>query len=83
MKAKPKCAVGIYPGVREFEYGRVVGVFGMADVFGACDGPVTARCQLFLKGRLHNYYWYACDNPEHRHDAGVIEHLDEKGRIAP
>ena len=77
-----KCAVGVYPGIRQFEQGGpVAGVFGMVGVFPECDEPVTARCQLYLKGQLLPYYWYACDNPEHRRNAGVIEHLDEKGRV--
>jgi hypothetical protein len=77
-----RCAIGVYPGVRQFQNGgQVAGVFGMVGVFPECHEPVTARCQLLFKGQLTPYFWYACDNPDHRRDAGVIEHLDEQGRI--
>lgn len=81
-KQGPKCAIGVYPGIRYFpDRGSVAGVFGMVGVFPECNERVTARCQLYLNGHLHPYYWYACDNPEHRRDAGVIEHLNEKGEV--
>lgn len=77
-----QCAVGIYVGERTFADGRIIrGVFGMADIMGACANPVTARCQLMLDGRLRDYYWWACDNPEHRLDAGIIQHVDADGKV--
>jgi hypothetical protein len=77
-----QCAVGVYPGERTFANGvSVRGVFGMGGIEEECHAPVTARCQLSINGRLTPYYWLACDNPEHRRDAGIIEHLDADGRV--
>lgn len=77
-----KCAVGIYAGVRKFEDGRTAtGVFGLIGIEPPCNEPVTARCQLADKGQLWPYYWLACDKPEHRKNAGVIQELDENGKV--
>jgi len=79
---KGKCAVGVYPGERRFPDGTVSrGVFGMVGVVPDCPFPVTARCQYMLDGHLLPYWWLACDNPEHRRDAGVIQHLDPEGYV--
>lgn len=77
-----RCAIGVYPGERTFENGsRVRGVFGMTGLEQPCVAPITARCQLMIDGRLRPYFWLACDNPEHRLNAGVIEHLDAEGYV--
>lgn len=79
-----QCAVGLYVGVRSFPQqggAQVGGVFGKIGLEEPCSNPVTARCQLLVNGRLAPYYWLACDLPEHRQDAGVIEHLDPQGRV--
>ncbi|VVB55167.1 Uncharacterised protein [uncultured archaeon] len=77
-----KCAVGIYPGVRKFPgCPPVTGMFGLIGTMPGCNEPVTARCQFYDKGKLWPYYWLACSNPEHRKNAGVIQELDEQGRV--
>jgi len=80
-----RCIGGIYLGARTFlRSGRTVrGAFGMEGVNGEdpCKEPVTVRCQLAEAGKLLPFWWLACDNQEHRQNAGVIEHLDADGCV--
>ena len=80
-----RCIGGIYLGERTFVRGgrviRVRGSFGMEGITDKCERPVTARCQLSEAGKLLPLWWLACDDPEHRRDAGVVEHLDAEGRV--
>jgi hypothetical protein len=80
-----RCIGGIYLGARTFlRSGRTVrGAFGMEGVNGEepCQELITARCQLSEAGRLLPFWWLACDNPDHRSNAGVIENLDAHGRV--
>jgi len=76
------CAVGLIAQTRQFPDGtRVTGVFGLVGVEDLCNAPVTARCQWMVKGHLVPYYWMACDNPDHRKDAGIIWHYDKRGNL--
>ena len=76
------CAVGLCYQTRTFRNGPpITDVFGLVGVVDPCYAPVTARCQWMIDGQLLPYYWMACDNPEHRLNAGIIWHYDARGRM--
>jgi hypothetical protein len=83
MGWKGRCISGVYLGTRKFLRSDFIvrGVFGLTGIVPDCGACVTARCQLFLQGRLLPFWWLACSDPLHRLNAGVIEHLDEQGNV--